>query len=263
VGPWLPTPVDTGDAESPPSHEPAVASRDGAEVRYDLLESVSFAFLLALEALTPKQRGVLLLRDVFDYTVTETADALDLSEADVKTSHHRARRALAGYDAERCVPTRARQGRTRAALAALAAAVGSGDARAAEGLLASSVHALSDGGGEFFAARVPIVGPERVARFYSKIASRRAPDAHIEIAMLNGLPALLVESPTGQAGEAPRFVTRVDVDRAGRVVAVHSVLARAKLRGVPFRDIHVVRLDPFATREPSPASRVTESPLSP
>lgn len=246
VGPWLPMPIDTGDAESPPSYEPIVEGSEGLEGRYDLLESVSFAFLLALEALTPKQRAVLLLRDVFDYTVLETADALDLSEADVKTSHHRARKAMASYDAARCVPTRARQEKTRSALQALAAAVGSGDARAAESLLASSVHALSDGGGEFFAARVPVVGPERVARFYTKIATRRTPDAHLSIRMLNGLPALLVESPSGAAGEAPRFVTRVDVDGEGRVVAVHSILARAKLLAVPFRDVHAVALDALA-----------------
>jgi len=263
VGPWLPTPVDTGPAESPPSHEPIIDGREGTEARYDLLESVSFAFLMALEALTPKQRAVLLLRDVFDYTVSETADALELSAADVKTSHHRARRALATYDADRCVPTRAHQERTGEALRALAAAVGTGDARAAEGLLAFSVRALSDGGGEFFAARVPIVGPARVARFYTNIATRRSAEAHIEIAMLNGLPALLVDVASGLAGEAPRFVTRVDLDRAGRIVAVHSVLARAKLRAVPFHGVHAIRLDALAGGERRPSERVTAAPLAP
>lgn len=235
VGPWLPTPVATKDEASPPSHEPVADHALGVEGRYDLLESVSFAFLLALEALTPKQRAVLLLRDVFDYTVEETGDALDLGTADVKTSHHRARRAMAAYDRARCVPTRARQEKTRAALAALGAAVTSGDTRAAEALLASSVHALSDGGGEFFAARVPLIGPERVARFYTKIGSRQIPGMVIEMGMLNGLPALLVELPTGQRGEAPRFITRLDVGADDRVVAIHSVLATPKLVAVPFR----------------------------
>jgi RNA polymerase sigma-70 factor (ECF subfamily) len=229
-----------------------VQGSDGTEGRYDLLESVSFAFLLALEALTPKQRAVLLLRGVFDYTVSEAANALDLSEADVKTTHHRARKAMAAYDADRCVPTRARQAQTHAALRALAAAIGSGDSRAAESLLAASVHALSDGGGEFFAARVPIVGPARVARFYTNIATRRSPDAHVEVRMLNGLPALLVEAPRGQAGEAPRFVTRVDVDREGRVVAVHSILARAKLLAVPFASGRAIALDVLTPRVTAP-----------
>src|SRR5262249_19652970 len=99
-GPWLPSPVETGDDEASPSFEPSAT-----EGRYDLLESCTFAFLLALEALTPQQRAVLLLREVFDYSVTETAAALDLSTANVKTTHHRARRAMAAYDAHRRPPT--------------------------------------------------------------------------------------------------------------------------------------------------------------
>ena len=113
VGPWLPAPIETGDEASPPSYELVVDERTTTEGRYDLVESVSFAFLLALEALAPKQRAVLLLRDVFDFTVAETADALGLTPENVKTTHHRARRAMAAYDRRRCVPTRALQERTR------------------------------------------------------------------------------------------------------------------------------------------------------
>src|SRR5205807_6487914 len=110
TGPWLPSPVETASdepgtlvhdmASDPPSHEPA-----SLENRYELLESVSFAFLIALEALTPTQRAVLLLRDVFDYSVRETASALDLSEANTKTIHHRARQAMSAYDAARQAPS--------------------------------------------------------------------------------------------------------------------------------------------------------------
>src|SRR5690242_19315982 len=109
VGPWLPSPIDTSDESAPPSHEPSVDGRETLEARYDLLESVSIAFLVALEQLTPRQRAVLLLRDVFDYSVKETADALDLSEANVKTTHHRARNVMATYDRERIRPTPAVQ----------------------------------------------------------------------------------------------------------------------------------------------------------
>src|SRR5262249_59509545 len=55
VGPWLPSPIETGDEESPPSFEPTLEGGLTTEGRYDLLESVSFAFLVALEALTPQQ----------------------------------------------------------------------------------------------------------------------------------------------------------------------------------------------------------------
>src|SRR4029077_2785208 len=89
-GQWLPPPIET----EPPSHEPADEGGSPA-ARYDLLESVSFAFLLALEALTPMQRATLLLRDVFDYSGREAARALGISEASARTTHLRARRALA------------------------------------------------------------------------------------------------------------------------------------------------------------------------
>src|SRR6185436_15707102 len=98
VGPWLPSPIETADEEAPPAHEPTIDGRLTTEGRYDLLESVSFAFLLALEALTPQQRAVLLLMDVFDYSVREAARALTMSEPNVKTTHHRARRVMARYD---------------------------------------------------------------------------------------------------------------------------------------------------------------------
>src|SRR5262249_44906179 len=108
-GTWLPEPVPTEAPQGKPSERPPHA-------RYDLLQSATFAFLLALEALTPSQRAVLLLRDVFDYSVRETAEALELSEPNVKTTLHRARQTMSEYDAERCVPTRALRKRTERVL---------------------------------------------------------------------------------------------------------------------------------------------------
>jgi predicted RNA polymerase sigma factor len=61
------------------------------------MESVSLAFLQALEALTPTQRAVLLLRDVFDYSAAEVAAALDVSEGNVRIVHYRARRVMEAY----------------------------------------------------------------------------------------------------------------------------------------------------------------------
>src|SRR5439155_23542212 len=73
IGPWLPTPIETDEHEGPASFEPVVEGRT-LEGRYDLLESVSLAFLHALEALTPTQQATLLLRDVFDYSAAEVAE---------------------------------------------------------------------------------------------------------------------------------------------------------------------------------------------
>src|SRR5215467_16135557 len=81
---WLPSPVPSEELDTPPSFEPAATESDSPMARYEMLESVSFAFLLALEALTPAQRAVLLLRDVFEYSSAEAAEALDLSEGNVR-----------------------------------------------------------------------------------------------------------------------------------------------------------------------------------
>ena len=114
VGPWLPSAVEAeADASDP-------------ESRYGLRESASFAFLLALEPLSLRQRAVLLLRDVFDLSVEETAAALEMSAGAVRVMHHRARAALAGYDEQRAVPTRERLVLVRSALERLAAAVQGG-----------------------------------------------------------------------------------------------------------------------------------------
>jgi RNA polymerase sigma factor (sigma-70 family) len=234
VGPWLPGPTETGEEESPPAYEHPGEAGAGTEGRYDLLESVSFAFLLALEALTPRQRAVLLLRDVFDYSVREAAEALGMSAVAVKTTHHRARRAMREYDRARCIPTRALQERTRAVLERFVAGLATGDRAAVEALLAEDVRAVSDGAGEVHAARVPIVGRARVARFYANLAARRGPLARLELRLLNGLPALVAELPPGPPGEARRFVLRCDLDAAGRIARLHTILAARKLAGVPF-----------------------------
>lgn len=231
VGPWLPSPIATDDTALP-AYEPVFEDGRTTEGRYDLMESVSFAFLLALEALTPQQRAVLLLRDVFDYSVRETAEALGIGEANVKTTHHRARAAMSDYDRSRRIPTRDLQERTREALSRFVNGLINGDVADVESMLATSVRAVSDGGGQYFAARKPIIGPKRVARFFLNISSRRAPTATFEIRRLNGMPALVGEFHDGRHNEPPRMVLLLDIDAEGRIAALHSVLADRKLTAV-------------------------------
>jgi RNA polymerase sigma-70 factor (ECF subfamily) len=231
VGPWLPSPIETGDEEALPAYE-AVDGQFTTEGRYDLLESVSFAFLLALEALTPRQRAVLLLTDVFDYTVRETAEALGMSPSNVKVTHHRARKTMDAYDRQRRPPTRQLQEQTRQALGRFVAAINERDASAVEALLAESVRALSDGGGEYFAARVPIDGPKRVGHFHWKIGQRRAASAVFEVRMVNGLPTLVGFFREGHRGEPPRMVLQCEIDAAGRITRLYTVLATRKLTAV-------------------------------
>ncbi|MCY1033347.1 sigma-70 family RNA polymerase sigma factor [Corallococcus sp. BB11-1] len=233
VGPWLPSPLETGDEEAPPSVEARLPGGGSTEGRYELLESVSFAFLLALEALSPRQRAVLLLRDVFDYSVREVAEALRMSEANVKVVHHRARAAMDAYDKERCVPTRDLRERSRAALEGFLGALLTGDVAAAESLLASDVRALSDGGGQMRAALVPVVGAQRVLLFFRRLLELRGAPLAVESRMLNGLPAVVaVFDAAKDPLLAVRTVLRVELDASGRIKELHSVLADRKLVGV-------------------------------
>jgi RNA polymerase sigma factor (sigma-70 family) len=229
-GPWLPSPIDTVDEPVPPAFEPAIGEGRTTEGRYELLESVSYAFLLALEALTPLQRAVLLLRDVFDYDVRETAEALDVSEANVKTTHHRARRAMQAYERRKRSPDLA--DRTRQTLERFLSSLAAHDVPAIESMLADGVRSVSDGGGEFSAARNVIVGRERVLRFFVGLASKYGVPIVPEMRMLNGLPAVVIEVPGADGRFAPRFVLRIELGTDGRIAEVHAILATRKLTAV-------------------------------
>jgi RNA polymerase sigma-70 factor (ECF subfamily) len=232
-GPWLPEPVE--DAElAEPAHEPAATTG-----RYELLESVSFAFLLALEALTPAQRAVLLLRDVFEYTSAETAAALDVSEANARVLLHRARRALADYDKTRFVPDRAALEGSVGIIGRFMACFAKQDVAGMEALLAEDVVTLNDTNGRYPAAGVAVVGRSKVARFHAGIARLREkqPPPRVALHWFNGQPAVLVEfEPLPQDRLAPRFVTLGELDASGRVRRIYTLLAPEKI-GRAFRAV--------------------------
>lgn len=222
VGPWLPEPVDTGELAAGEETEP--------QARYDLLESVSFAFLIALEALTPRARAVLVLRDVLDYSAKETAEALGSTEAAVKVTLHRARRLMESYDANPCVPTRELQEKTRAVLQALLMHLAAGDVSALTALLADDVRTLNDSNGAYHAARLPVIGGPKVARFWMNI--RPKGPASLTLRMLNGLPALVgvLESPP--SGIAPRTAVLLRLGALDLVTEIHGIVAPPKLTHV-------------------------------
>ena len=230
-GIWLPSPIETESNDF--DDQLAVATNDNPGARYDLLESVSFAFLLALEALTPSQRAVLLLRDVFDYSVAETAGALAMSESNVKTTLHRARRAMSEYDRSRQIPTAELQQQTRQTMETFLRLLTSNDVAGIENLLAHDVRQLSDGGGEFITARVPVIGREKVALFNLRIARlAKLTDVQFGWRMLNGLPALVVEYPRAPPQYAKRIVMLCELDGEGRIKRIHNVSATRKLSAV-------------------------------
>lgn len=229
VGPWLPSPIDTDGEPAPPSHEPAIAGTHTLEGRYDLLESVSFAFLLALEALTPTQRAVLLLRDVFDYSVKETADALDLTESNVKTTHHRARNAMEDYDRRRLIPTSEVQEAARMALTEFMRKLRDHDVSGIEAMLAEDVKTMTDGGGEFRAALRTIVGRDKVARFYLSVVE---PDAIGHARHLNGMPGAVFDVPAPREHGASRYAVSIALNREGKIAGIYVVSATPKLSAI-------------------------------
>jgi RNA polymerase sigma-70 factor (ECF subfamily) len=229
-GPWLPGPIETEEA-SLPAVEPA-----STEGRYHLIESVSYAFLVALEVLSPQQRAVLILAEVLDYSVDEIAACLELSSGNVKVIHHRARKALARELPEQRPPTREGHARVQAALERFVSKLIERDAAGLEALLAESVRSLSDGGDEFLAAKVPILGPGRVVHFLLRLMELRGPPDAAELRTLNGLPALLATYRPERCHpkEAPRFLLRLELDDTGKIREVHSILATPKLSKIRF-----------------------------
>jgi RNA polymerase sigma-70 factor (ECF subfamily) len=220
TGPWLPAPsADLGDD--------IVDLAPTSEARYGLRESASFAFLVALEALTPLQRAVLLLRDVLDYSVHETAECLGTRDEAVKSAHLRARRAMLAYDEQR-TPLDQLDTRTQRALERLMAALASESAENLASLLSADVRALTDAGGEFAAALLPIYTPRKVARFLTKLTAT-AKILRVEPAVLNGLPALVVEIDPKNPRAGRKMVLRVEVDSEDRIREIHVLLASQKL----------------------------------
>ena len=212
VGPWLP--------------EPMLTSPDVAD-DVELAESVSLAMLVVLETLSPLERAVFVLREVFGFSHADVAATLDRSEASVRQVAHRARLHVAKRR-PRFTPDRAEQRRVTEEF--LAAALG-GDLDRLMAVLAPDVVLVSDGGGKRTAAQRPILGSVKVARFIGSIGQR--PYAGIPIegmeirpADINGLPAGIVYS-----GEEVITVFSMEVVD-GRIKTVHLVANPDKLGAI-------------------------------
>ncbi len=174
VGPWLP--------------EPLLTAPDVAE-DVELADSLSMAMLLVLETLTPTERAVFLLRDVFDLGYDELADAVGKTPAAVRQIAHRARAHVAARR-PRGVTS---QAQTRAALEAFLRALDTGDLQGLVDILAPDVVALGDGGGVKQALPRPVVGADKVSRLLGVgISTSRDMGIVAEIAHVNGWPALIL-----------------------------------------------------------------------
>ncbi|RMG16031.1 MAG: sigma-70 family RNA polymerase sigma factor [Planctomycetota bacterium] len=230
TGSWLPEPMS--DARLDPVLSAPAPVESGPGARYAQRESLSLAFLLALEELSPTQRAVLVLRDVFGYSVRECAETLDLSQANVKTTLHRARKAMASYEARRRPPTPSLAAEIARALEQFLTCLATGDVQGVLAALAEDVVLLSDGGGEVTAALLPILGRAKVARFFLRQSAKRDPEGSFTTGSFNGLPGLVFRQPNAPPGFARRFLLLSELDHAGLLSRVLLVLAPGKLSAV-------------------------------
>jgi RNA polymerase sigma-70 factor (TIGR02957 family) len=181
VGPWLPEPLLT-DSTPVASGPPAADPGDAAE----LADQVSFALLVVLETLSPGERAVFVLREVFGLSFAEVATALGRTEAAVRQMGHRAREHVEArrprFEADR----RAQREVTERFFEAVA----SGDVEKLMAVLSPGVVLVSDGGGVRQAARRPIEGADKVARFLLGIAAKgfATPGLEVRLTDVNGEP---------------------------------------------------------------------------
>ncbi|HEX2275340.1 MAG TPA: RNA polymerase sigma-70 factor [Acidimicrobiales bacterium] len=217
VGSWLPEPLVTDGAPDPAAHA-------------ETADSLSMAFLVLLESLSPVERAVFLLREVFAFGYDEVARMVHKTEDNCRQIATRARRHV---EARR--PRFEASRRQKEELAhRFFAAVGEGDLDGLMELLAADVVMMGDGGGKVPAIRQPLHGRERVARFLVGVGRRlREAEVRIRPAEINGQPGAITFDKEGHV------LNVVSLDIAdGHVQTVHGILNPDKLRHLgPVADV--------------------------
>jgi RNA polymerase sigma-70 factor (ECF subfamily) len=205
VGPWLPEPIVT---EAPPDRN--------LELAHDL----SIAFLTLLERLAPEERAAFLLHDVFDVDYGAIASVIERSEAACRQVVHRARGRVRG-DRKRFDVTESAKA---ALLQKFMAAIEARDEQALLALFAPEATWTADGGGKAAAARLPIVGADRIAKLLLGLREKFwAVDRAMEIATVNGETGLCIR-------DGSRLTATMSIATDGeRILAVYAVVNPDKL----------------------------------
>jgi len=184
VGPWLPEPILTDE-------------RPGPESAAELAESVSLAFMVLLETLSPEERAAFLLREVFEYDSREVGDMLKTSPENARQLVHRAKARLGDRRAHARVTVGDRD-RKRRIVERFAAALRDGDKDALTDVLAEDVVLVSDGGGKVSAARRPLAGRTDVLRLLTGIHRIATSEGivldriRLDVVDVNGDPAVSI-----------------------------------------------------------------------
>lgn len=216
IGPWLPEPLPQDTAVGGESF----ATSEGAIL---LSDSISIAFLVLLENLSPTERAVFLLHDVFDYGYRDIAQMVQKSEAACRQLVRRARQHL---HANRPRYSASPEESDQLTAEFFQACVG-GDMEKLLLLLAEDVVEWSDGGGKVHAARKPIIGQEKVSRFMLGIARQMPPNAEVKFAYFNGQPGAVV-----YVDGRPFAIAILDiVDQ--QIKNIYNVINPDKLRHIP------------------------------
>lgn len=206
VGPWLPEPV----VETDPLAGHAAA------------EEVSVALMLALERLSPLERAAFLLHDVFGSDFEQVAATLGRTPAAVRQLAARARAHV--QEARPRFPVTPEEGQRIAG--AFRMAVETGDAAAFGRLLAEDAVLRTDGGGVVTAAINPVIGGDRIARFFAGLARKARLGRQHEMAWINGLPGYVTRFEDGSVQ-----TTALEIEN-GAIRAVYVVRNPEKLRGL-------------------------------
>jgi DNA-directed RNA polymerase specialized sigma24 family protein len=220
--------ADRGDVRDPKAYlvlpEPVLTSPDVAD-EVEVAEAVSLALLVVLETLSPLERAVFVLREVFGFSHAEIGETLGRSEASVRQLAHRAREHVEARRPRFATDRRMRREVTERFLAATV----DGDVEALVATMAPGVTLVTDGGGRAKAALRPIVGPRKVAAFLAAVTGEglAAPDLRLEVVDVNGAPAV-----AARAGDGVFVVVQLQVGTSGLVEQIHVVLNPEKLAGV-------------------------------
>jgi RNA polymerase sigma-70 factor (TIGR02957 family) len=207
VGEWLPEPIITDGQDDPARHA-------------EISDSLSLAMLVLLESLSPEQRAVLLLHDVFDYPFSEIAGIVGKSEENVRKLATRARKHVE-QRRPRFQTTREQQ---EELAARFFAAVEQGDLAGLRALLAADVELTGDGGGKVPALARTLRGRSRVARMLINSVVARLPEVSLRVAEVNGGPGALY------LDAQQRLIGVMALDTAGgQITSINSIVNPDKL----------------------------------